>query len=452
VGLIASLLPRGKAWRALAASSLVLALEDVFSDARAAVMGIILESRPGTATDTLAEWHAALGLRYDPTRPLNEQRARLEAVRLSVGGMTRNQLQRQINLEFPDLVVSEVSANGECGVGECGVSYCNGKEGDYSPTYYDVTGTLLDETQIARLGAILAHFAPAHLIPCLFALEDLSLITGAEAGVAICGVSVAEGYSVFTAPSWTTAATIHGIGVRGTTLRAYPGEFLGGPTPALTYQWNKNASPILGATSYEYMIPLGTTGGDALTCTITASNAAGTAASTSAGIQIAGVAPYFTAPASVSTVGDYLSAQYAGAGDPTPNASYAWYRDGSLIAETGPSFIPTLAGTYYCIISLSSTTGSASSTSNSVACSAPSFTSGPTAWRAYNKLWYARVTYTTSSLPIPDATYAWYLDGAYWGSSESGPVLGLGHTTYCIVTLTNQFGSTAPTQSNTISG
>ena len=170
-------------------SSLITALGLVFDDARTTVRSIIGESRPGEAAETLAEWHEALGLEYDETRPVDEQRDRLEAVRYSLGGSTLNILYRQVAKEFPDIVISEVPAMGECGVAECGVAYCGGLECDYSPTLYDVSGTLLDEYQEARLDAILDHYAPLHLIPSTYGVVVLTLTISAETGLATCGLA-----------------------------------------------------------------------------------------------------------------------------------------------------------------------------------------------------------------------------------------------------------------------
>lgn len=182
--------PRGRAHRLAGhGESLLTALGAVLDDARTTARSIIAESKPATASDTLPEWHDALGLAYDATRPIDEQRNRLEAMRFSVGGSTLNMLQRQIAKELPDIIVSEVPAFGESGVAECGVAYTGGLTGDYSPTYYDVSGTLLDEYQERRLDAILDHFAPLHLIPSTYSVIILSLTATAETGMATSGLA-----------------------------------------------------------------------------------------------------------------------------------------------------------------------------------------------------------------------------------------------------------------------
>lgn len=180
-------LPKGKAFRLIVDDAMVKSLAAQLEEMRTLIRQIPLEANPGTATYTLKEWHGALGQKYNPTIPVADQRKRLEAQRLVIGGMTLYELQAQIDKELPDISISEVSASSECGVEECGVSLCGAEEGDYSPTFYDVIGTLEDDNQASRLAAILERFAPAHLVPCSF-IDVLSATPTSECGVATCGV------------------------------------------------------------------------------------------------------------------------------------------------------------------------------------------------------------------------------------------------------------------------
>lgn len=185
-------LPKGKAISLILDDPMVKALAEQFECLRSAIRLIPLEANPGTATYTLPEWHEALGQRYDPTLPIEDQRARLEAQRLAIGGMTLHQLQEQINKELPEITVAEVSASAESGVAESGVMRSGGVDGDYSPTFYDVKGSLDNEEQARRLAAVIARYAPAHLVPC--SSITVKGITGtAESGVGISGV-IESGY------------------------------------------------------------------------------------------------------------------------------------------------------------------------------------------------------------------------------------------------------------------
>jgi Uncharacterized protein conserved in bacteria (DUF2313). len=183
------LLPRGDAWAlGNGGNALVRAVAKALERARVEAASIVAESRPGTATaTTLKEWHAALGQKYDPTRDIATQRARLEAFNLSAGGATLERLQKQINLEFSGITVSDASADSECGADEAGVSFCGASPGDISPTFYDITGTVDTEDDVLRLSQIIAHFGQVHLIATIN-VTVISLSSTSEAGLAISGL------------------------------------------------------------------------------------------------------------------------------------------------------------------------------------------------------------------------------------------------------------------------
>lgn len=174
--------PRGRAWDQVPDSPLALALGDILDQARDTILQIVAESRPGTATDTLPEWHAALGQAYDLSRPVEEMRARLESVRLSVGGMTLGMLRIQMAREFPDVEINEIPTTSEYGLMEYGVSIFGAVAGDYSPQMYEVLGTVADDYEATRVVAILAHYAPMHLI------ADVRLTIEGLTGIAEMGV------------------------------------------------------------------------------------------------------------------------------------------------------------------------------------------------------------------------------------------------------------------------
>lgn len=69
----------------------------------------------------------------------------------------------------------------------------------------------------------------------------------------------------------------------GETLGSFPGVWSG--TPTFAYQWKDDGVAISGATASTYLVVSGDTG-DAITLTITATNAAGSASATSAAVSI----------------------------------------------------------------------------------------------------------------------------------------------------------------------
>jgi uncharacterized protein YmfQ (DUF2313 family) len=181
-------LPRGIVWLLGGdGSALIAGISKSIERLRVAAFSVVDESRPGTATVMLKEWHEILGQPYDETLPVATQRARLEAFLTSAGGATRPKLQAQIDLEFSGITISEIKASSEASEDECGVAFCNGTDADISPDYYDVSGTLDTDKDADRLACILARFAPKHLISSS-SLTVLSATGNAECGLSICGI------------------------------------------------------------------------------------------------------------------------------------------------------------------------------------------------------------------------------------------------------------------------
>ena len=81
------LFPPGHAWKLPGTlGDLVDALAESFARLRLFFRGILTESLPGTAEDTLSEWYETLGLKYDPTQGLSARQARADQAYTSVGG------------------------------------------------------------------------------------------------------------------------------------------------------------------------------------------------------------------------------------------------------------------------------------------------------------------------------------------------------------------------------
>ncbi len=120
------------------------------------------------------------------------------------------------------------------------------------------------------------------------------------------------------------------------------GEWKGEPT--FTYQWLRNGSSISGATAQTYLV----TSADqtkTLACRVTATNGAGNASLTSAGVEIPGSPPVDKTPPKITNLGQVVQTAEEGqtltcekgtwTGVPTPTFEYVWVRDRGLAGAIG---------------------------------------------------------------------------------------------------------------------
>jgi hypothetical protein len=80
-------------------------------------------------------------------------------------------------------------------------------------------------------------------------------------------------YTVLAQPESTAPATIAGAAEAGDVLTCSPGSWTGDPA-VFSYQWSRDGTPIVGATSPTYRLQT-VDEGNVLTCTVTATNVAG---------------------------------------------------------------------------------------------------------------------------------------------------------------------------------
>lgn len=163
---------------------------EVLDTLRVKGRSIIDESWPGTAVETLPEWHTTMGVAYDPTaRSVAEAQVMLAAMESAVGGSTLANLQAQLDKEFGGrVVVGETYIIGVTGLALCGLGRC----GIASPVVYSlgytITGTVYSSVEAARVAAILERYAPAHLEPNSL-LTDLSASAIATTGLGRVGIA-----------------------------------------------------------------------------------------------------------------------------------------------------------------------------------------------------------------------------------------------------------------------
>lgn len=369
--------------------------------------------------------------------------------------------------------VRSVVVGSECGVALCGVSTCDGYTTPISPSYptppiiYEpgIPGTLLrimpgvvdggptpdlSYQWLLNGSNISGATGTSYLVPVDAPSGDLyqCRITATNAGGSISAVS--------------NTVTINGVAPSFSSLSlGYSGDYItvsyvaaGSPAPTLSYAWYKDGSLIPETTR---SIAIAAHGAGYYYCSVTLTNTVGTKTQATNYLNI--VLPSI-ASASISGSGGpgtMLSASHGAVGGaPDPALSYQWLLNGSAIANaTGSTYtIPTNATVgdlYSCTITAANAAGSASATSNAIACVniAPYFTSAPILWIYYvAALRQKNIMLACNFLgsPTPTVSYQWYKDGQYIGSSWPDALPG---SYYVVITLTNAMGSVSQA-SNTL--
>ncbi len=138
----------------------------------------------------------------------------------------------------------------------------------------------LDQNGEASGAAIDTSTIGAHTLTVTATSHDG--LTG-TASVTYTVLSVARPASAV-APAGAVAPAITGTPTAGHVLSCSPGSWTSQPT-AFAYQWNRDGTPLVGATSSTYTVA-SLDGGTTLTCTVIASNVAGSGSMTSGGVSV----------------------------------------------------------------------------------------------------------------------------------------------------------------------
>lgn len=171
-------------------------------------------------------------------------------------------------------------------------------------------------------------------------------------------------------PTNTAAPVASGTGTVGQTLSCTQGTWTYGQTYA--YQWLRGATPIAGAVATTYVL-VTADGGANVSCTVTATNPAGSASATSNAIAIQGVPANTSLPVAsgVATVGSTLSVTNGvWTNGPTSYANQ-WLRGGATIAgATAATYVLQAADSttsVSCRVTATNPAGSTPATSNAIA-------------------------------------------------------------------------------------
>jgi len=176
-------------------------------------------------------------------------------------------------------------------------------------------------------------------------------------------------------PVNVTLPVISGTPAVGSTLTCSTGTWQNSPT-GYTYQWLSNGSNIAGATSSTYLVVSGDQG-NTISCTVTASNATGSASATSSGVSIPSPppsAPVNTVLPAISgstSLGATLTCSSGTWTNSPTSYTYQWIRNGTNISgATSPTYVIVSADqgtTLTCTVVATNAGGSTPATSNGYA-------------------------------------------------------------------------------------
>ena len=263
-------------------------------------------------------------------------------------------------------------------------------------------------------------------------------------------------------PVNTAAPVISGSNTLGSTLTSTTGTWTNSPT-SYAYQWNRNGSPIPSATSSTYIL-VAADNVAAITCVVTATNAAGSTSATSNTIIVANAAPVNTLAPVISgstALGGVLSSTTGTwSGIPTITYAYQWKRGATNIGTNSSTYTLVAADSaaaITCVVTATNFLGSSSATSNTITAqtySAPANVGAPVisgtttlgstlssttgAWNGNPTPTYG-YQWRRNAVNIPSATGSTYV----LVSADSAAAI------TCVVTATNALGSSSAT-SNTI--
>jgi hypothetical protein len=192
-----SLLP--PSWRlGVDLRAVIEALGLSFDRMRTLLRGVLTESNPSTAVDTLPEWYDQLGLIYDVTQTLAVRQARAKQAYSSLGGQSIGYLNEQLQIAYPDVYLEEIYVDNEnmVGYGMVGLMMVYDyptwitsppTDGTYPNFYYRVLGEVDDTYDLNGIKNLLSRIMPAPYEP-VFAVTIRNLTPTGQVGIGMVGL------------------------------------------------------------------------------------------------------------------------------------------------------------------------------------------------------------------------------------------------------------------------
>lgn len=160
--------------------------------------GVKTESNPGTAVDTLEEWHTQEGITYDSTQSIARQQSLVRQAYSSTGGQSPGYLTEQLQISFPDVELQEVSISPEfqVGVGMVGLMQVTDypswlaippSGGEYPNFYFRVIGEVDEVGDLTRIQNLLDKIMPVPY-EAVFAVTIRNLTPVGAVGLGMVGL------------------------------------------------------------------------------------------------------------------------------------------------------------------------------------------------------------------------------------------------------------------------
>jgi hypothetical protein len=174
--------------------SLSLSMERV----RVFYTGVLTESNPSTAVDTLPDWFDQEGISYDSTETLTRRQQLANQAYSTTGGQSIGYLNYQLQIAFPDVELQEVSISPvyQVGFGMVGLMVVTDYPswivipptgGEYPNFYYRVIGEVDFVTDLERISNILSKIMPVPYEP-VFAVTIRNLTPSGMVGLGMVGL------------------------------------------------------------------------------------------------------------------------------------------------------------------------------------------------------------------------------------------------------------------------